>query len=460
MDKLPIWEIIVNVLEVGAIVSFLSMQLKIEKNKRHFIFLGYVFALVIITGINYIDIQLSFDIVGAITIYVTRIISFGVFFTFSLLILMGSTSEKVLWACLPPLIMSLSDFISFQIMRITTDGTLEEVAELGRGRFFTTLIYLLVSVFTYTCIILYQRKKERANILLLAHFRALLIFIMVLGTVAIDQLIDITFFAGGLSDYVMEVKSLFISISFFVILLSVFLLMQQMGKMTLDLLQAQHDKIVYKNYEELARSYNELRTAKHDINNHLNTLNGLYTAKNYAALGKYLKDVTNEYAASQAVLTSNMPLDVLLANKMAAAKENNIEFRFKAMDIEKLSTPYSALCSIVGNLLDNAIEACKRLPEGVARKIQVEMIKKEQMLNIYVENSADGRYKRQGDIFLSSKSGPLNGMGLKICDAAVKRLGGFIYIDARKDSFQVAITLPFDAFNKGDVDCNEERSDY
>ena len=450
MDIWSYWELFVNAIEVGAVITFLAIQLKIKGNRKGRLVVSGLATLIIVSAMNFIDVQLSFNLFGAITIYISRFISMAAFFLVAMLILEGGVSEKLLNVCLYALVVTFSDFIAFETTRIFTDRTMGELSQIGQERLLVTSVYLFVSLLIYAGIIYIQRKKERTDIHLLGRFRAWLISIMILGTVAIDQLIDIAFFAGDLSERVMEIKTLFISVSFFIILLSVFLLISRVGRMTLDLLRSQHENIMYKNYEELERSYSAIRAAHHDMNNHLRTLNGLHATQSYEELGQYLQGIAGEYTAADTALTGNIPLDVLLTSKLAVAKANDIALHYEARNIETLKIPYTDLCSIVGNLLDNAIEACLKLPEDREKTVHVQIVKKEQMLNLFVENSSDGRYKKQGNTFLSSKNGLMNGMGLKICNATVKRLGGYMYIDAADTSFRVSITFPIDGLNERD----------
>ena len=62
--------------------------------------------------------------------------------------------------------------------------------------------------------------------------------------------------------------------------------------------------------------------------------------------------------------THNSTIDALLNQKAQVAKKNNIDIRFKVNDLSGTKVAPMDLVIIIGNLLDNAIEACLKLPAG------------------------------------------------------------------------------------------------
>ncbi len=61
--------------------------------------------------------------------------------------------------------------------------------------------------------------------------------------------------------------------------------------------------------------------------------------------------------------------DALLSEKLALCRGESITADCQVQIPEALTVPGVELCAVLGNLMDNAIEACRRLPEGTPRRI-------------------------------------------------------------------------------------------
>lgn len=99
------------------------------------------------------------------------------------------------------------------------------------------------------------------------------------------------------------------------------------------------------------------------------------------------------------------------------------------------------LSILIGNLLDNAIEACMQIPEEKERfiRIYVDIVKKQ--LYISVTNSMNGRARKLGNSYLSAKQG-CHGFGLLRIDSIVSKYHGFINRQTENGIFATEVMLP------------------
>lgn len=453
-----IWEITIIALETSIISAMLYAQLGVARNKRKYILLGIIAIILIISILNLLDIQMSIEIANSIIIYLSRLVGFILFIAFSFLVFSGSFSEKIIWTSVPPFVMTISDFVALEVMQRITSQSVGELTQFGSARICVSGIYLFTACTIYITLIYISRKKEKSEITLPFYLQVLLVFILLLGTVTVDQLIDFSLYANDLSATAFNNKMAFISISFLIIILGIFILMQKVGKLTQDLLQAQHYKISHDNYKDLERSYTALKEAKHDIRNHMQILHGLLTDGDDRRLKDYFEEINGQYMQMDTVLTNNTPLNVLLNSKILLAKSCDIDFQYKIHIIRELTENYSGICSLIANLLDNAIDACCNVLDAMCRYIHFEMLEKEEMILINIENSTDGHYKKSGEIYLSRKSGMLHGMGLGICKNIVNQYGGYMDISADLRQFTVNIMLPLDNLIKEKVNTSNEKN--
>ena len=99
------------------------------------------------------------------------------------------------------------------------------------------------------------------------------------------------------------------------------------------------------------------------------------------------------------------------------------------------------LCVLVGNLLDNAIEACAQIPEAERRFIRVYIGMLKGQLYISVTNAVGGALRRSGKTYLSTKSSA-HGYGLWRIDRIAEKYGGYVNRQDETDVFATEVLLP------------------
>ncbi len=168
--------------------------------------------------------------------------------------------------------------------------------------------------------------------------------------------------------------------------------------------------------------YDSTRALRHDIRNHLSVVKGLLSKGRVDQAKAYLGRL--DEAAGQMAFpfrTGNPALDVLLENKFVLARRKGIVME----GFLKLPNPCFAdevdLCVIVANALDNAIDACGKMPAGMERVIRLSSRMQGEFLWIGIENSFCQEGHGQG----KSHGGRIRqGTGLSNIKEAASRCGG------------------------------------
>lgn len=195
----------------------------------------------------------------------------------------------------------------------------------------------------------------------------------------------------------------------------------------------------------------ETRRLTHDFRQHLRTVTGLSrqvhstpeTLDKQAELLDYLEEIAQTTPVHPTESTSfcqNIALDALLQYYDAAAHAGGISTDFRLVLPSRLTLSDVELCTVLGNLLENSVEACKGT-SGTYIRISTEQTA--YMLLILVENSYDGHYRQEGDRFVSRKHGETRfGIGLESVRNIIERHGGTLDIFPLKTKFRVGISLP------------------
>ena len=110
---------------------------------------------------------------------------------------------------------------------------------------------------------------------------------------------------------------------------------------------------------EVRSIYTEMRGYKHDFHHHLQTLKVYLESGETERALLYIEELDGKLMNVDTLLkTGNVSLDAILSAKIAQAKAKDISVTVKAVVPDELTISDVELSIAVGNLLDNAIEAC------------------------------------------------------------------------------------------------------
>ena len=198
-----------------------------------------------------------------------------------------------------------------------------------------------------------------------------------------------------------------------------------------------------KHITEVENIYRQMRGWRHDYHNHIQLVKGHLHLEQYSEIGAYLDKLDTDLRCVDTVVkTGNVMVDAILNSKISLANSKKINVDAKAIVPKTLSVSEINLCIIIGNLLDNATEACMRLPNEADRFIRIYIDILKNQLYISVSNSVGGAVKKSGSTYLSTKEKDGHGFGLMRVDKIAEKYGGFINRQSEEGVFATEIMLP------------------
>ena len=205
---------------------------------------------------------------------------------------------------------------------------------------------------------------------------------------------------------------------------------------------AYQNDLLATHYAEVENMYRQARGWRHDYRNHIQVLISYAEMGDLESLKAYLYELSIDLNSVDTVLkTGNKMTDVILNSKISLAKSRNITVRADAHVPVSLTTSEIDLCIIMGNLFDNAIEACMRLPEE-ERLIRIYMdMKNTQLYMSFTNTTAQKKQKKEDGKFRTTK-GQGHGYGLVRVDTIVERNQGYINRNSEDGAFTTEILLP------------------
>ena len=211
------------------------------------------------------------------------------------------------------------------------------------------------------------------------------------------------------------------------------------------------DSVLKKQRDEVQNIYQTMRAWRHDYHNHIQSVKALLSMGRQAELSEYLDNLEKDLDSIDiAIRTGNVGLDAILSSKVSIARKNNIEVNCTAKVPQNLKITDVHLCAIVGNLMDNAIEACEKMRCGancsdsekaVPRFIRVYIGLFKSQLYISVTNSTKETKRRRVTELVTSKLGE-HGFGLRRIDKIVEHYDGYVNRKNEPGVFATEVLLP------------------
>lgn len=184
-----------------------------------------------------------------------------------------------------------------------------------------------------------------------------------------------------------------------------------------------------------------LQRAKHDFQNHLIVLEQLTKSNEANELKEYFEKLTHEYiSVTDSIYTGNKILDGLINHKLEIMRCTGAIIHTNFQIPEEIEIDAFDLVVIIGNLLDNAIEALSQQKQG---SFEMEMHYEKGLFFIDARNTYTGEIIKKGDLLVStkSKSGEVHGIGLNNIKRVVEQYHGEVMIYTENDIFRIHIVM-------------------
>lgn len=201
------------------------------------------------------------------------------------------------------------------------------------------------------------------------------------------------------------------------------------------------NELQYEHYTALNDYQQQLRVMRHDIVNHLHTIQIMTDNGDTAECRDYADELIGQYKSIYTALCENKPVDALLHSKMSEAQSKNITLTANVSISEDTRIKPVDLVCIFSNLLDNAITAAE---SSEKKTVAISAAEKNDMLTIKCENSFSGIIKIRKDFTVkTTKNDSFNhGLGTGIIKSTAEKYGGNVFCETAGDTFTYIVSIP------------------
>ena len=199
--------------------------------------------------------------------------------------------------------------------------------------------------------------------------------------------------------------------------------------------------LIAKHCEEVQNVYRTMRGWRHDYHNHIQAM--LALTDKPQQLRAYLLKLNSDLTTVDTVIkTGNVMVDAILNSKLSLIQSHQINLHAKAVVPSDLKISEIDLCTVIGNLLDNAMEACLKQEQDSERFVRVYIGILKKQLYISFQNSSGQQIKKSGKTYISTKNSESHGFGLKRIDRIVAKYDGYINRQNEEGIFATEVLLP------------------
>ena len=194
-----------------------------------------------------------------------------------------------------------------------------------------------------------------------------------------------------------------------------------------------------KHIEEVEKLYRDIRSMRHDMGNHIQTLEHLVAHNNMDDATEYLEHLKNEWdEVSPEIKTGSPVIDVILMEKLREAKERQI--RFLSDFHYPQNTKLNAFDLSV--IMNNALNNCMENVSGDDPYISIYSFRKNSIFMITIKNSFVGHLNfGDGDLPETTKSGREHGMGLNNIRRVARMYMGDISLEQGNEEVILSIMM-------------------
>lgn len=195
-------------------------------------------------------------------------------------------------------------------------------------------------------------------------------------------------------------------------------------------------------YDELSEKTKQLSSLKHDFKNHLTIIHGWLGQRKYKEVDAYLGSIIDYVdSSSDVIITKNQTISSILQAKKAQCEKLGLKLEYE-LDFEEIyKISDMDLIILLGNILDNAIEAVEKIKDG--RNISLSIQQAKTFLVISCKNPIFQKPIEKDGVLLTSKTDKgIHGMGLSNVIDTCKKYNGECTYNYDDTMFYIELLVP------------------
>lgn len=437
MDKLNFSNIIFLLIAYAAEpLIWMHTLSKIFKRKYNNILsyiLCYIGSYMIICAKQYVGIK---DISSILEMILFLILISYYFIVYSK-IFVAKKTKLIISLCTLFILALVSEFLAVGVATVIGISG-NKIATFGIVNTILTLLSKLILLLM--CCLVFRKKQETIRYV----WNVKEIIPVLLGLIIVEMPIMYMFRHMSTIGYETRVLILFVFAQVILVFLAIYMIafviryVNSEQELKNSMYQTQAEISSYRQYEE---KIEELKQTRHDLKSHIGIIRQLCEQGDYKELESYFDKLYGKIESSEYYILENKNVEILLNQMRNQMLKKKISFISEIMAKEMNTIEDIDICSLLSNLLKNAIEATEQLPVE-ERYIKLSVEENEAGMEIYCENTYITKpVIKHGEYVTTKEEG--HGYGVKIIRKISKKYKGNARIDYNEKLFNVKIYMPY-----------------
>lgn len=205
----------------------------------------------------------------------------------------------------------------------------------------------------------------------------------------------------------------------------------------------ERSRLAKEGYDRMLEAEEATNSVRHELRHHMTALLGMLQEQETQRACVYISSVMNEMEMLPAFRYSqNMLVNVISGFYLDKAKKLGIKVEYNLLLPQSLGIADEDISVYLTNLLENALEACKRMKADQARYIRIRMQVNGNFLFIECVNSTDGQSEEgSGKEKPDTSEHRIHGFGLKAMGMIAEKYGSVLKIERDSSEFSVRTNL-------------------
>lgn len=227
----------------------------------------------------------------------------------------------------------------------------------------------------------------------------------------------------------------------FVLILTIVFVLYMEKKNELESFSIRNE-MAEKSYQEMIMLYQQRDRIYHDMKNHIAVLSALMEDDDPGPARQYIHKIQKPIRElEQKRYTASRIVNIIMNDKVRRAEAAGISLHVKALEVGRNAVEDMDWCTILANLLDNAIEACEKVSEE-ERRIDFYLVQKDSIIILKISNPYSRVIQAEGDRLRSRKRNKaLHGIGLESVRNSVEKYNGTFEFSYEGEVFRVSVML-------------------
>lgn len=377
-------------------------------------------------------------IVNRITFFesIATFIPIVMYFSFSLLFLNGPVLLKLWVSLITHIVLSMVAVVSNVLICYLIGYSPVDMIMVFNSVRVVSVIITKIILFVVYVIILKQRKNNPIH----NRLWYMLIIIPIISVVSICWLMEVALKYEDVMGYILSGMLCAVASNIIIYYFYTVISKEYDNRLKVSLLEQQNEN-AKRQISESDAFVKQMKTLRHDIKNHLLTIDGYIGRGCSDDARKFIKELNGDYVPNvhSMIETENIAFDAIVNAKLAICNQKGIfmEIKVKQGAIDNFDAVDTGV--LFGNLIDNAIDASENTE---AKHICIEIQQKGNYLSVLISNSINSSVLESNEKLISTKSDKdFHGIGLKSVHGIVKKYDGTIDFFEENGEFNCYILL-------------------